>query len=359
MISFKEYRQQIAESKDEITHLEHHLREKYPEIHSLYLHHRGNDIKLDTLVIKKEHRKQGIGSKVLHDIKNYADKHAKRIILTAGVRDKDFGTTSQSRLDKFYKRNGFVANKGRNKDFSIIATHYYVGKGHISESVDHPMIEVDGVMRHRNNSLGQPIHHTDEGIKNFHRWFGDSTTVDEHGRPKVMYHGTMSILTRRGTEGGIREFKSKYGNPHWVSETPELANMYSGRGSTSNILPVYIKSIHPYKSDVSSDDDWAYSRMDVTNRILDQSPLKNKIDLYPHIDDLLDSAKHDDRYQALWNAKNSVNRFRNMGFDSIHHYERGANTYAVMDSNQIKSAISNSGRFKQNSNQIDESNFDD
>lgn len=127
MISFKEYRKQIAESKDEIAHLEHHLREKYPEINSLYLHHRGNDIKLDTLVIKKEHRKQGIGSKVLHDIKNYADKHAKRIILTAGVRDKDFGTTSQSRLDKFYKRNGFVANKGRNKDFSITATHYYVG----------------------------------------------------------------------------------------------------------------------------------------------------------------------------------------------------------------------------------------
>ena len=73
----------------------------------------------------------------------------------------------------------------------------------INESTEHPMIEVDGAMKHRLNSMGQPIHHTDEGIRNFHRWFGNSTTVDEHGRPKVMYHGTGAILTRRGTEGGL------------------------------------------------------------------------------------------------------------------------------------------------------------
>ena len=60
----------------------------------------------------------------------------------------------------------------------------------VNESVEHPMIDVDGAQKHRHNSLGQPIHHTDEGIRNFHRWFGDSKTVDEHGRPLVVYHGT-------------------------------------------------------------------------------------------------------------------------------------------------------------------------
>jgi hypothetical protein len=51
-------------------------------------------------------------------------------------------------------------------------------------------IEVDGVQRPTRNSAGQPIHPTEEGIRNFWRWFGDSKVVDERGRPLVMYHGT-------------------------------------------------------------------------------------------------------------------------------------------------------------------------
>ena len=44
-------------------------------------------------------------------------------------------------------------------------------------------IDVDGVQRPTENSLGQPIHSTDEGIRNFWEWFGDSKVVDEQGRP--------------------------------------------------------------------------------------------------------------------------------------------------------------------------------
>lgn len=40
------------------------------------------------------------------------------------------------------------------------------------------------------NSLGQPIHSTEEGIKNFWNWFGSSKTVDSKGRPIVYFHGT-------------------------------------------------------------------------------------------------------------------------------------------------------------------------
>lgn len=56
--------------------------------------------------------------------------------------------------------------------------------------MEHPKIEHNGKMVHTTNSMDQPIHHTEEGIKNFHDWFGDSSNVDEHGRPNVMYHGT-------------------------------------------------------------------------------------------------------------------------------------------------------------------------
>ncbi|MCX7631681.1 MAG: hypothetical protein N2038_15775, partial [Geminicoccaceae bacterium] len=40
------------------------------------------------------------------------------------------------------------------------------------------------------NSNGQPIHPTEEGVRNFWKWFGDSKVVDDQGRPLVVYHGT-------------------------------------------------------------------------------------------------------------------------------------------------------------------------
>ncbi|MDC1446571.1 hypothetical protein N8344_01205, partial [bacterium] len=36
-----------------------------------------------------------------------------------GLLDKQHGTTSQSRLRKFYKRFGFIDNKGRNKNYEF------------------------------------------------------------------------------------------------------------------------------------------------------------------------------------------------------------------------------------------------
>ncbi|MFM8899145.1 MAG: hypothetical protein ACKOF9_04245 [Burkholderiales bacterium] len=53
-------------------------------------------------------------------------------------------------------------------------------------------IEVDGVERPRTNSKGQPIHPTEEGVRNFWRWFSNSAVVDAEGRPLVVYHGTRA-----------------------------------------------------------------------------------------------------------------------------------------------------------------------
>ena len=43
------------------------------------------------------------------------------------------------------------------------------------------------------NSLGKPIHETEEGIRNFWKWFGRSKTIDKYGRPLVLYHGTNNF----------------------------------------------------------------------------------------------------------------------------------------------------------------------
>lgn len=100
------------------------LIEKYG-LRTLFLSTRGDDtIKIDMIEVEKDERKQGIGSKVMEEITDYADKHGLRIILTTGLQDSRRGTTSASRLKKFYKRFGFVENKGRNKDFTISENMY-------------------------------------------------------------------------------------------------------------------------------------------------------------------------------------------------------------------------------------------
>ncbi len=40
------------------------------------------------------------------------------------------------------------------------------------------------------NSLGEPVAKTEEGVKNFNKWFKGSKVVDEQGSPIVVYHGT-------------------------------------------------------------------------------------------------------------------------------------------------------------------------
>ena len=71
-------------------------------------------ITLNKLIVDKDARGSGKGSEYMNTLTEYADSTGKRITLTPS---KDFGGSSVSRLKAFYKRFGFVENKGKNKDF--------------------------------------------------------------------------------------------------------------------------------------------------------------------------------------------------------------------------------------------------
>ena len=86
------------------------------------------DLRLDTLVVPKEMQKIGKGTKAMEELTKIADTQSKLITLTPALTDKIHGTTSRSRLVKFYKKFGFVENKGRNKDFSISDGMYRIPK---------------------------------------------------------------------------------------------------------------------------------------------------------------------------------------------------------------------------------------
>jgi GNAT superfamily N-acetyltransferase len=72
----------------------------------------GKYLQLSDIVIPKEQRGKGIGSKVMQKIIDFADSQNKKIYLTPST---SFGASSVSRLEKFYKSFGFVKNKDKSE----------------------------------------------------------------------------------------------------------------------------------------------------------------------------------------------------------------------------------------------------
>lgn len=84
----------------------------------LYPDSEGN-IELSMIRVSKDAQRSGSGSSAMQDLINYADANDKLIWLSVADVNRQTGTTSRSRLEKFYRRFGFVSNKGRNKDFAL------------------------------------------------------------------------------------------------------------------------------------------------------------------------------------------------------------------------------------------------
>ena len=85
----------------------------------------GNQITiLSRIVIPEELRQQGLGTKFMEALIEWADNAEVTVALTP---DAAFGG-NKARLQEFYRRFGFVSNKGRNKDFAIRETMYRTPK---------------------------------------------------------------------------------------------------------------------------------------------------------------------------------------------------------------------------------------
>ena len=80
-----------------------------------------NSISVPKIVVPKDQRNTGVGTKVMEEVVEFADKSGKKLVLTPST---SFGGTSVKRLVDFYKGLGFVENKGKNKDFTIRDSMY-------------------------------------------------------------------------------------------------------------------------------------------------------------------------------------------------------------------------------------------
>jgi GNAT superfamily N-acetyltransferase len=117
MIKLKELlmREDIPKMDVKVNRFERQLKRKFPQLEDLHFYIKSNgSLFIGSIIVYKNMRGQGIGSKVLNLIKDFADKNNLIISLSP---EADSG--KKSKLDRFYKNAGFIDNKGRNKDYQL------------------------------------------------------------------------------------------------------------------------------------------------------------------------------------------------------------------------------------------------
>lgn len=182
-------------------------------------------------------------------------------------------------------------------------------------------IEVDGRQRPTANSKGQPIAATEEGVRNFWKWFGDSKVVDADGRPLVVYHGTgKSFDTFEPNNRGV----------YFFTQSTDFAEKYAGGeytiavGDSPNLIPAYLASNNPFD----------FENKQHVNKLATAASLGKLA---------VDQIKKGD-----WSRiedRTTLAKIKSLGFDAVYVKEEGVKNIATFSPEQIKSAIGNSGEF--------------
>jgi hypothetical protein len=150
----------------------------------------------------------------------------------------------------------------------------------------------------------------------FKQWFGQSKVVDEHGQPKVVYHGTSKS----------RDFSkfNKKGGGSWFTSSKEEASKYAERNDFSDIRGHDEHGV-PYGSNVSSRIYPVYLKIENPKLLTSKE---------------IEWWRHQKDYRSA--NKELLARAFAAGHDGI---DMGNGNYVVHKPEQIKSAIGNKGMF--------------
>jgi predicted GNAT family N-acyltransferase len=83
-----------------------------------------DELYLSKIIVPKDGRNEGIGTKVMIELCKYADQ--KKLVISLNP-SEEFGGNG-SKLKRFYKRFGFVENRGKYKNFEISEDMYRIPK---------------------------------------------------------------------------------------------------------------------------------------------------------------------------------------------------------------------------------------
>ena len=197
----------------------------------------------------------------------------------------------------------------------------------------------------------------------FKRWFGNSDAVGADGKPLVVYTATNKDFT---------VFKPGMGTAQdaiaaWVTNDKNFVNNYAAvkyrwwktmhrpwEEDTMvpqgiHIIPAYVNPKKPFDvtrfiHDLSAPINDAEAQKVADRLRVSKDDLLNAIpkkDVFPNGRERDHNAISSD----LVRTKFAVDAMRKLGFDSVKATEAGSSVYALFDSEQIKSAISNTGTY--------------
>ena len=226
-------------------------------------------------------------------------------------------------------------------------------------------ININGVNRPTVNANGQRIAETDEQIRNFWQWFGDSKVVDSDGKPLVMYHGT-----NRSTNGQPFESFDAYGSNYglfgqgsYFTDNPSVASSYTskGKGDTPTVYPVYLKVASPIDMDKKANKS-AWQEQFPASTDYHEGGDTNESWYRAAEDSLRDEGLP--RYEGAEIIQDGI---RSMGYDGITHIGGGRirensvehRVFIIFEPEQVKSAIGNRGTFDPNDSRIHRSLAED
>lgn len=255
--------------------------------------------------------------------------------------------------------------------------------GLLQSLTPNPQVEVDGVSRPTLNSLGRPVHNTQEGIRNFWRWFRESVAVDARGRPLVLFHGTGSLEgMERFDPAFTGQGNDQIGSGFYFTTDPTEASGYAYRtanlgngevdklgGSDSpGVVAVYLALQKPIRvngttltdSDVELTERQAFEIIRAAPDIydMDDTPLWNWIDLSRSSavsDAMIRSVAKQYVGPNLISIENDFFRghatqfrealMKSLPNDGVTMNFETKSHFVAWRPHQVKSAIGNSGRF--------------
>ena len=229
-----------------------------------------NVLTLQKIIVPDSARGTGIGTQAMSEIIAYADANNKRIALTPS---SDFGG-NKKRLIDFYKRFGFVENKGKNKDFEISEAMYRDASEKFNQSND-PQVELRKIYGYRDSHLapdsdggysGANIEqaYPDINSRTFAKEYGDGFSYDSKAVKAIrdmQKNPDAEITVYRAVPSELKDSSLNFGD--WITLTRDYADEH-GKARFNNdyaVVSQKVKASDLY-TDGNSIHEWGYSPID-------------------------------------------------------------------------------------------------
>lgn len=218
--------------------------------------------------------------------------------------------------------------------------------------------------------------------ENFNRWFGASTMVDkDSGTPLTLYHSTFSTFTQPRVVHDDQEYR-RFGFHVGTLEAAharlglkareDMANAESSGDAGAQVLPLFVRACNPLRLTENRTGRWGVD--DIVRAMMEQAEQGGLPGIPPevldayyedalHLESVLGLAppREDLGYDAderLWanhlafvpgeRSRLLSAWIRHLGHDAIvynNEFETGGDSLILLDANQAKSAIANSGLY--------------